>query len=91
LAKIHFLTKQSKYTVPDGSEFLEIEAQNQEIPLKFGCRKGNCGVCAIKIVEGDENLTKKSEHESDTLKRKNLTENYRLACQCALNGDVKIE
>ncbi|MCB1111424.1 MAG: (2Fe-2S)-binding protein [Chlamydiales bacterium] len=76
--------------VREGSEFLEIRKQHEDLPIKFGCTRGNCGVCAMRVVSGAENLTRKSEHEKATLQKKGLDDNYRLACQCALNGNVTV-
>jgi len=78
--------------VKAGSEFTEVYDQNPDLPLKFGCRRGQCGVCAIEVLEGCKHLTKKSEEECDTLQRKGLMgEQYRLSCQCAINGTIKIK
>lgn len=74
----------------DGSEILKIHNNNPHLALKFGCRRGNCGACAIKVISGSQNLTKMCAQEADVLKRKGLGDDYRLACQCALNGDVTL-
>lgn len=76
--------------VRTGSDFVQIHENDPTLPLRFGCKKGNCGICAIKVEKGAENLTKISPHEVETLRHKNLDENCRLACQCAINGDVSI-
>jgi len=57
-----------------------------ELPLKFGCRRGDCGVCAIRVVEGMENLTRRTKQEEIFMAKKKLPAEYRLACQCSLNG-----
>ena len=59
------------------------------MPLKFGCTLGHCGVCSIKVNAGKENLSPPTRQEKTTLKEKYL-EGYRLACQCALLGDVEL-
>lgn len=61
-----------------------------ELPIKFGCRRGECGVCAIKILAGKENLTRPTNEEIATRERKNLSSDFRLACQCSLNGGGSI-
>ncbi len=85
------INEKDPVTFEEGAELTKIAERHPELPLKFGCRRGRCGVCAIRIVEGGDALTKQSEEERDTLRRKGLpTENYRLGCQCALNGSAAI-
>lgn len=92
MPQITFKTKNLIFTVPEGIELLQAKKQNPDMPLKFGCTRGNCGVCAIHVLSGSENLTKMCSNEEGTLKRKGcLQGDYRLACQCALNGSIEIE
>ncbi|AKG20066.1 2Fe-2S iron-sulfur cluster-binding protein [Calothrix sp. 336/3] len=49
---------------------------------------GQCGCCAIAIVEGMENLSPRTDAENRLLKKK--PENYRLACQTIVNGAVTV-
>lgn len=74
-----------------GSEFLGIHDRYPDLPLKFGCKRGECGTCTIKILKGMENLTKMSAQERETLRKKGCDSAYRLACQCAVNGFIEIE
>lgn len=86
-----FKCKKKEFEVPSGSELLELARKNREIGLKFGCTRGECGVCAVKVLAGGENLSKQSLLEVETLRKKGLGEGYRLACQCALNGNLEVE
>jgi len=87
---ITFKTKNLKFQVREGIELVQVKIQNPDIPLKFGCKQGNCGICAIHVTSGGEHLTKMCPKEKATLKRKELESEYRLACQCALNGSIEI-
>lgn len=88
MVKISFSPNEQNFHVPEGSELKELA----DLPLTFGCRQGGCGVCAIQVIEGKKNLTKISKDEKKTLLKKGLSDkDYRLACQCALNGDVIIQ
>jgi ferredoxin len=89
-AKIFFESEGLCQEVASGSDFQKLHALYPQLPLKFGCRNGECGVCAIYIVKGMQNLTKLTKEEQKTLARKALPAGFRLACQCALNGDVTI-
>jgi ferredoxin len=88
---ITFKNQNTTFPVPEGMDLLQIAKQNPDIPFKFGCTRGDCGVCAIKILEGNGNLTKLCPKECETLLKKGLKDNYRLACQCAINGSIIIE
>jgi ferredoxin len=90
MVKISFTGSQAVYEVPSGTELLAAKRKHPEMPLKFGCTRGDCGVCVIEIETGVENLTKCSAKERETLNRKKKGNNFRLACQCALNGNIKI-
>jgi ferredoxin len=90
MPKLKFSCHGIEVSIPSGTELLDTARKNPELPLKFGCTRGECGVCAVKVVAGMEHLTKCSKQEQETLQRKGLGEDYRLACQCALNGDVEV-
>ncbi len=77
--------------IPYGSEWQSFAEYYPDLPIKFGCRNAECGVCAIQIVEGAEHLTKMGKKEAATLTRKGLPEGCRLACQCAINGDIRFK
>jgi ferredoxin len=86
---IYFEDKQ--YTVRAGQELLTAYRINPELPLRFGCCDGNCGTCAIEVIEGYENLSKMGEKEKGTLASKKLAFPHRLACQCAITGNIRIK
>jgi len=89
---IYFKTKDLSFNVLEGVELLQAKKQNPDMPLKFGCTRGNCGVCAIRVLSGKGNLTKMCPKEESTLRQKGcIPLDYRLACQCALNGNIEIE
>ena len=91
MVKIKFIKKHFHIDVNSGSELLEVYNKNTAVPLKFGCRQGHCGTCAIKIVKGAEHLSKMSSLEREILRKKGCDASYRLACQCAVNGSIEIE
>jgi ferredoxin len=45
----------------------------------------------IRVLEGAENLSPMKDHERDFLETMAAEDNERLACQCKVLGDVKIE
>lgn len=54
--------------------------------------RGRCGSCAVRVLEGAENLSTPSRVEQDTLARRSLPEGVRLACQAMpTGGNVTVE
>jgi len=90
MVEIKCKSKNISCNVASDCELRRAHEIHPELPIKFGCRRGECGVCAIKILAGKENLTRPTHEELATLKRKNLPSDYRLACQCSLNGGGSI-
>lgn len=90
MPKITFIKQNLVVNVREGTEFKRIPYFNSATPLKFGCCQGSCGTCAIKVIQGEENLSPLSVNEKNTLCRLGL-HSHRLACQCAIKGDVIIE
>lgn len=91
MPKITFTNHPEIYQAPAGTDLVHLPHIHASIPLVFGCCQGECGICAIELVNGAENLTKCTKQEEKTLKKKGLPASYRLACQCALNGDIEIK
>lgn len=92
MVKLSFKKEKVSFELLEGIELLQAYKMNPCIPLRFGCCEGNCGVCAIEIAEGENNLSRMTKKERKTLQEKNLLEEgYRLACQCAIKGDVVID
>ncbi|WP_114809669.1 2Fe-2S iron-sulfur cluster-binding protein [Paraburkholderia kururiensis] len=75
-----------------GSSLTELEFElygEQTVP--FGCKAGACGTCVIKVEDGVANLGVKADEERNFLETLGYRgAEFRLACQCRLNGDVKI-
>ncbi|DAB37139.1 MAG: (2Fe-2S)-binding protein [Epsilonproteobacteria bacterium] len=72
-----------------------VEASGSALP--FGCRDGQCGTCAVEIVQGMEFLSPKTDKEIKVLKEilaSTCTPNTRLSCQMKIekpNGVVRIK
>ena len=65
-------------------------AMNEGASIPFGCEQGICGTCLIETPEGGENLSEMDDQEQETLQAIGGTPGQRLACQCQVNGDVKV-
>lgn len=90
MPKVTFNQQNRSLNVTEGTELVRFPCLDPTIELKFGCRQGHCGTCAIKIIAGGNNLSPKTKQENETLHRLKL-DAYRLGCQCAIKGDVVIE
>ncbi len=90
MPKITFLKQNLTINVKEGTELRRVHLLYPSAPLKFGCCQGNCGTCAIKVVNGEENLSPKTKQEKITLSKLGLN-SHRLACQCAVKGDIVME
>ena len=74
--------------VPLGGKLLDTLADN-EIYLPSACGgQGTCGECKCIISEGGGDVL---PTERAKLKRREIKEGYRLSCQVAVKGDMKIE
>src|SRR5262245_25157377 len=59
--------------------------------IQFGCREALCGACMIRVLEGGEHLSRLEARERALLQILDAESDRRLACQCAVFGDVVIE
>ena len=61
------------------------------VEIEHGCGgMGACGMCAVKILTGAENLAAPDEDERDTLRTFGKGGAMRLACQTIVKGDVVV-
>jgi ferredoxin len=81
MAKIIFEGEEKH--VPDGEN---IQQPCEEMGIPFGCTDGLCGVCAVEVEEGCDNLTDLTEAEIEM----EMDLEFRLPCQCKIkSGTVK--
>lgn len=63
-------------------------ARDQFIPIPTGCRRGGCGMCKIKVLEGEFNQDLIRSHEA--LSDAELDYGYALACCMVPKSDLNI-
>lgn len=67
-------------------------AQEEGMGLTGTCEgNGDCGLCAIAVISGENNLTPKGQSEDDLLKKMEFPANARLSCQSRATGDVVVD
>jgi 2Fe-2S ferredoxin len=82
--RIHLLQNQSAFTIqPVKGQLLLDTALKQGKDLKYKCRKGTCGVCTVKVLEGASFLGPTNDKEQKKLKTA-IYDSYRLACQALI-------
>ena len=62
-----------------------------DLPIRYRCERAVCTTCMTEVLEGMENLSPPNEREAQTLKTVGAAPSYRLACQCSVYGDVKLD
>jgi len=91
---INFLKENKEITAADGANLREKAIQNQVDIYRLKGKLmncggyGQCGTCLVEIVEGMDNLSPKTQFEERKLRKK--PDNYRLACQTLVNGEVSV-
>jgi len=79
------------YTFPSVNTLNLLDIATSVKDLKVGCKKGICGICVVKVEEGMNNVSERTDIESSTLETiDKLGSEFRLLCQCKINGDVSL-
>ena len=66
-------------------------AEEEGFGLTGTCEgNGDCGLCAIEVLGGKENITPKSNIEKEILEKLNYKGSIRLCCQTNITGNVTV-
>jgi ferredoxin len=94
MGNINFASENKEIIAADGAN-LRLKAMENGIDIyktwgkMMNCGgNGQCGHCAVEVIEGLENLSPRTDAENKLLKKK--PENFRLACQTIVNGAVTV-
>ena len=78
-----------KETPADLGEWMYDVAERCSSGVPFSCKAGACGTCATEILEGDENLPKRTARELRTLGEAGVDPaRHRLLCLQEVGGDL---
>lgn len=69
-------------------EDLLAQAVRSRVPITAACRGGGCGVCKIKVVEGQ---FERGKYSKRALTDEESKQNFSLACKTFPNSDMVIE
>lgn len=78
------------YEIRKGLGFQALCAQHRT-PLQFDCRRADCGICIMRVVDGAENVSPPTASEKDFLQAMHADPDERFACQCRILGDVTVQ
>lgn len=65
---------------PNPNHTLLDSALMQKQPIAYKCKRGTCGQCTVRVLEGGHLLSPPNTQEQKKLNQK-LSDHYRLACQ----------
>lgn len=91
MPKLTFQRQNKTLMLKAGTELARLPFLDASQPLNFSCCQGVCGTCAMTVIEGEANLSPPTAQEKETLERLGCPANTRLACQCALLGNVTVD
>jgi len=90
MPKIDFLPDNKIYESEQGETILRTAARNG-IPHVNACGgEGECTTCRLLILEGIENCSPETETELSLKSKVHTTEEFRLACQTTVTGDIVV-
>lgn len=77
-----------KLNAKEGKTILEV-LEKENIEIKAPCKKGKCGKCLVKVIDGE--ISKPTKAEEKLIDKDKLAKGYRLACESEIKGDITIE
>ena len=90
MPKIDFLPDNKSLEIEPGETILQTAARNG-IPHVNACGgEGKCTTCRLLILDGIDNCSSETEKELSLKKKAHTTEEFRLACQTTITGDVTV-
>jgi ferredoxin len=85
--KLRARGQQFEYSCPPNVTPLRA-ARDQFIPIPTGCQRGGCGMCKVKVLNGEYSQELIRSH--DALSNEELENGYALACYMVPNSDLEI-
>ena len=70
---------------------LDTSIENKIPHLRECGGNGKCTTCRVRIMEGAENISPRTKKEQVVAEQRKWDSSIRLACQCKINGDVKLQ
>ena len=87
---VTFITNDNKVVVlEEGGSLLRISLREKG-GIPYRCGGGICGTCKCKIEKGIANTDAIKAKERKHLTEEDFANNYRMACQTFITGDVSV-
>jgi ferredoxin len=80
-----------EFEIRHGVALQILDRQCKALNDRLDCRKSECGLCLVHVLEGGKNLNQPLFMEEQTLRAMRVGSNCRLACQSRVFGDIVIE
>lgn len=92
MPRIEFEPSGKTADVEDKTKVL-VGARRLGLQIRFACASCRCGTCAVRIVEGKDQISPMKDDEKKLLGRLSLPLDgtIRLACQSRVSGDCKVD
>ncbi|HUK39721.1 MAG TPA: 2Fe-2S iron-sulfur cluster-binding protein [Candidatus Acidoferrales bacterium] len=90
MPKVTFMPSGQSFEVAEGTTILVSAIQNG-LSLQHDCTEAICGTDRVRILEGTEHLSQKTENEELTLEMMNAGPDERLGCVTRVLGDVTVK
>ncbi len=91
MPRITFLPDNITAECAEGESVFEV-ARRHGLMIETACvGKGNCGLCRVRVVEGEAGLPPYTAIETKHLGNVYFLSKIRLSCQCVVRGDVTVE
>lgn len=84
--RIHVQPDNRTIESKEGQTILDTASRNG-VKIKVGCKGGGCGICKIKVLEGDVDRGTSSR---SVLSLEEIEQGYALSCQARPKSDVTI-
>ena len=91
MAIIKFVKPYPDIVVDPGANLMQSLLKGN-MPVASSCHgDGICSKCAVRIVNGAENLNKMKDSEAQLLEKNGFPTPYRLSCQTIVLGDITLD
>ena len=88
MSRVTFAQFARTLDAPAGTRLMELVDRHQ-VPIRFGCRRGQCATCRVRVLSGA--LAPPGPMERATLAQHELDADVRLTCQAVVSdADVTI-
>jgi 2Fe-2S ferredoxin len=79
-----------KFEVKEGKNLMQ-SLVDEGLPVGSSCGgAGVCTKCLIKVIAGDDHLSRPNDIEKKLVKREKIDSTYRVSCQVEVYGDITV-